>query len=269
MAKSKVPTPAELEQAALNVAANLTVEHNTNVKDQDMSETQETQTTAAKLDMPTFVQELKERDANKNVVRKLDLELTDKWIKDMVVTDHAAAMLNDLIARQFVNNQEANALARNKRRAAATTDEERNAENNRELSEADYVKLWNAYDGPAIQGTPRQSAMQRMQIQAALVAFSIMEKEHNEAMDRGEAPTLFRNATKRNTVFVAKKDAEGNTVTAAEQREALAKQLLTIDAYAPRIAAQLELIVAQSDAKKATPNAPAATVDSVLSDLAA
>jgi hypothetical protein len=238
-----------------------------NQENTDMSETQEN--TTAKLDMPTFVQELKERDANKNVVRKLDLELTDKWIKDMVVTDHAAAMLNDLIARQFVNNQEANALARNKRRAAATTDEERNAENNRELSEADYVKLWNAYDGPAIQGTPRQSAMQRMQIQAALVAFSIMEKEHNEAMDRGEAPTLFRNATKRNTVFVAKKDAEGNTVTAAEQREALAKQLLTIDAYAPRIAAQLELIVAQSDAKKATPNAPAATVDSVLSDLAA
>ena len=225
----------------------------------------------------TFSQDLKVKDSGGNVIETISLELNDKWNAERFATadeadrNHCFAMVNEHILRQFVNNQEANAKARAKKFAAAKTDAER--EENRPLTAAEYVKIWEDYKGPAISGTPRQSAMEKLRFDATIAAYFNECKRHNDAIDNGSEPTGVFNTTDRQALAFApiRNQATGKVeVTVDEQRTALVAGLQerakTSAFWNDAIQLQLELLIAARSSKSTA--APTVKVTSALSALA-
>lgn len=229
------------------------------------------------MNSTTFSQDLKVKDAGGNVIETVNLELTDKWNEarfnaaDETDRNHCFAMVNEHILRQFVNNQEANAKARARKYLAAKTDSER--EENRPLTASEYVAIWNDYKGPAISGTPRQSAMEKLRFDATIAAYFAECQRHNAAVDNGAEPTGVFNTRDRQALAFApiRNPATGKVETTVdEQRQSLVAGLQerakTSTFWNDAIQLQLELLIA-SRSSKATA-APTVKVGNALSALA-
>ena len=175
------------------------------------------------------------------------------------LTANQALVLDAAYRRQFINNQNAIGVGRDKAFKAATTDADRFKYAPRTADE--IAKLYIGYE-PNVSGAPRQSALERMRGEAAWRVFLIRVADHNKAVDAGE-PGLFK-GDRAGIKFILPR-GEG----AAEWREKQIALVLAHPAYTARVQEQLDLLVAERDAAKskaAGTKAPTGK-DAALADL--
>lgn len=173
-------------------------------------------------------------------IADLQVTLPVKFGPGHVLTENQAKVLDAAYQRQFTNNQNASAKSRAEAYAKATTDEERKAK--APLTAAEIAALYTDYE-PNVGGTPRQSVMEKLRLDAAWRAWVSLVTEHNDAVAKGGAPIIVKAGKNAVQLFSGK--------GAAEKREALSAQLLTLPQYASRIQSQLDAIMAERGTKKA------------------
>ena len=170
----------------------------------------------------------------------LEVTIPIKFAPGHPLTENEAKVLDAAYQRQFTNNQNASAKSRAEAFTKAKTDEERAAK--APLTAMQIAELYADYE-PSVGGTPRQSTMERLRQDAAWRAWVAMVTEHNESVKTGGEPII----VKAGKVAVQLPSGKG----AAEKREAMSAQLLTLPAYAERIQVQLDAIMAERGTKKA------------------
>ena len=213
------------------------------------------QDTAEAKPAPTMTCELK---SDKDTVIAT-FDVPRKWSAGMVNTEHSALIIDTSNLRQFTNNQTANAKARAKRFAEAKTDVERAA--NVPLTAEDYQTLWVDYEGPAIGDMQRLGSAERMKLEAGWSAWVALVTEHNDSITAGGEPVITKAGkagvkvgysipsakTKDETdeAFKARKEA------ATALRTSFIEKILSLPAYAERVQAQMDRLLAERGKDKA------------------
>jgi hypothetical protein len=185
----------------------------------------------------------------------MDLTLPVKFGPGHVLTENQAKVLDAAYQRQFTNNQNAMAKSRAEALTKATTDAERTAK--APLTATQLAELYSTYE-PSVGGTPRQSAMEKIKSDGAWRFWTAYVGEHNKSVVNGGEPVI----VKAGKSVVALPSGKG----AQEKREALIARLLTLPAYADRIQARIDEILAERGSKKDEP-AKADTVSLSADDL--
>lgn len=178
-----------------------------------------------------------------------ELNLPNKFGPGMTLDDAAAAIINAFYARQFRNNQEANAKARAERLAKAKTDAERAA--NAPLTATALSDIWATY-APTVGDTPRADAMEKMANDAAWRYWSGMITAHNKSVDAGTAPVF----PERPGVKLA--------MPVKEKKDAHIAGLRKSARHADGIQATLDAMIAERTSKKATTKAETAASDDLI-----
>lgn len=171
----------------------------------------------------------------------LEVVLPVKFRTGHVLTARQAAVLCAAYERQFVNNQNANELAKQKRLAAATTDAERAA--NQPSTAAEIAARYADY-APAVGDTPRATSAETLEYQARWNAYVAAVAEHNANLKTGKPPIFKSNAA----VKIVQLPTKGKTQTPEEHKAALAtaqearkmmlEKFASMEKYAPRVEAE-------------------------------
>lgn len=203
----------------------------------------------------------------------MQISLPVKFLPGHVLTENQAKILDAAYQRQFTNNQNANIKARAERLTKATTDAERAA--NAPQTATDIAAIYMDYE-PAVGGTPRQSALEKLRQETAWDFWTGTVAEHNKQIAAGGQGIIAKAPGKPASLKVRPRLAKGGDKAAHEvavaayeawQTETVGK-LLAHSAYGPQIEA---LVTAKLEAAKAAKAAeasaaPAAGVEAVEAD---
>jgi hypothetical protein len=195
----------------------------------------------------------------------LNITLPLKFRPGHVLTENQAKILDAAYARQFTNNQNANAEARAKRFAKDAKAEDA------PLSAAALAALYTDYE-PAVGGGVRQSGLETLRHATAWRFWTTLVAEHNKSVSTGGVPVITKAGTKQVTIAPAPRKRQDQTDADAKatrevfdaDRALFIGRLLEHSVYGPRIAALVEAELAAKAAEKAAPQAPAA--DTVVAD---
>jgi hypothetical protein len=175
----------------------------------------------------------------------MDVSVPRKFAAGMVLTDTQAKILDAAYQRQFVNNQNAMAKGRSDRRAAGKDTAE-----NAPWTAEQYVEAYATYE-PNV-GRERMGGIEKLRRDAARTAFTKLANEHNAALAAGtKSPVKGRTAP---MVLPAGKGS-------AEVWEKVINGFLVMPAYADRIQAELDILLAAKAAEKSAPKTKAEKVD--------
>lgn len=166
-----------------------------------------------------------------------------------MTADHVN-ILHTAFTRQLTNNLNANADARAKRLAKATTDADKAA--NAPYTADEILKVWADYM-PTVGDTPRLGTVERMQLEAGWKALSKITAEHNADPALGIIPSAKGKVVRFGP---DKAKLSGDAYKAAMKewqdtgREALVNTLKTRAWLVDRIAAEYDAMVAAKKAEK-------------------
>jgi hypothetical protein len=194
----------------------------------------------------------------------LQVTLPLKFKEGDTLTENQAKVLDAAYQRQFTNNQTASAKSRKEALEKATTDAERAAK--APLTAEQIAALYTDYE-PNVGGGPRQSSMEKTQLDGAWRAWVKVVGEHNDAIANGGEPVIARANGKPVAIPSAPRkakdiseEAHKSAVEAFQaQRETFKAALLKTEWMAPRIEAEVAAILAERGAGKAE-TAPSAVV---------
>ena len=191
-------------------------------------------------------------------IASMQVTLPIKFSAGHVLTEAQAKILDAAYQRQFTNNQNALAKAREDSIAKAKTEEERKAktEAHNAVTPAALAALYSTYE-PNVGGTRRPS-IERIKLEAAWRFWTDFVGKHNAALAAGK-PCLIVKAGSNQVTLPSGKGA-------AEKRESMSERLLTLPEYADGIQAFVDIILAERGSKKETKETSAAVVasDSLL-----
>ena len=187
-----------------------------------------------------------------------------------MLTETQARILDAAYQRQFINNQAANIKARGERLAKATTDAERAA--NAVQTAEQIAALYTDYE-PAVGGTPRQSALEKLRHDMAHRYWTARVASHNEALRTGMPPVILNakdanglpamvslDTKPKKTKEISQVDHEAALQVWEDAQAGFRTALLGHKTHGPAIAAMVE---AELAAKK-EPAAPAAGAAAVV-----
>jgi hypothetical protein len=207
------------------------------------------------------------------------VELTDatfdaaiKFVARMLFTDHTALVCQVAYERQFVNNMNANALARAKRltTALAANDEKAIAENQPWTAEQ-YVTAWTTYE-PNVGGT-RSTGMERLRKDAGWNVWVAMVAEHNAAVSSGAPSPVFKSVTALMVIPGRGQKARVEVIngvstnipafTMDEYREGRINAVLNAksERITERVQTEIDRLMAIAEAEKAKPDVSAVVAD--------
>lgn len=187
----------------------------------------------------------------KVTIGEQEVMLPRKFTAGMPLTDTTATILETAYIRQFTNNQNAYAKAR--------------AEKNEANDHTPDVltTLWAAYEPNVGAGGGRATNAEKLRYEAGWRAWCAMVNEHNVAVRDGDDPVIVKAAGKIVPIDTPPRkargadDAQHKAVLAAwnEQHDAFVEAFLNHPAYAARVQAALDAIMAERGAKKDTDGA--------------
>jgi hypothetical protein len=177
-------------------------------------------------------------------INEIEVSVPRKFAPGMVLTENQATVLDAAYQRQFTNNQTAMAKARAERYTKDGKPEDA------PLTATAIAALYTNYE-PNVGGT-RISNMDKIRQDAAWRMWAAMVAEHNHNVANGGKPVIVKAGSNQVTLPSGK--------GAAEKREALATSLLGLPAYADRIQAKIDEILAERGSKKDTAVATNAVV---------
>lgn len=171
-------------------------------------------------------------------VADLTVPLPRRHLPGQPMTTSQAMIVDTFYARQFYNNQNANAKARAAKYTAAVAAGDTSAmEKNRPLTVNEILDIYKGYH-PSISDTPRASAVERMRKEAAWKAWVVEVSAHNKSVTAGGAPVIV---------------AAGSTIVQlmpAAERPAFIERMLGHAGWAERIQIQMDALMAEQEAKK-------------------
>ena len=165
----------------------------------------------------------------------MEVSLPLKFSPGHTLTDNQARILDAAYQRQFTNNQNALAKAREEKFKNAKTDAER--EKARALTQAELAELYADYE-PNVGSGQSRSAVARRRNEAAFLVFLDRVNQHNRLV-KGGKEGLFRGQW-LHTPFLL---PTGKGV--AEWRDTMAQNILSKPEYAPAVEKHLERLIAQ------------------------
>lgn len=177
-----------------------------------------------------------------------EITLPVKFGPGHILTENQAKVLDAAYQRQFTNNQNALAKSRAEKLTDAKTDDEKGKY--QPLTATALAALYADYE-PSVGGTPRQSMMEKIRMDAAWRFWTGNVKAHNDSVAAGGPPVIAKAGNKTVDLPTGK--------GSPEKREALQKALLNLPSYADRIQTHIDAIMAE----RGTPKAAAKTDDSV------
>jgi hypothetical protein len=170
---------------------------------------------------------------------EVDASLPRKWCCGMTHDDDSAKTTDTHNARQFSNNENANAKARAIRYAKDHKSED--APKGLDY----YLARWAEYESDI--GRERMSTGLKLKLDAAWKAWHVIVKEHNAAVTAGQPPVLVKAGNKTLKVN-------------AKERESISARLLEMPQYEKYVAAEYEKLLAEREADKGK-SAPAESVN--------
>jgi len=178
-----------------------------------------------------------------------------------VLNESEAKVIDAAFQRQYINNQNAMDKARKDKLSAAKTSEERKIAQRAidEMTPAKLVENYITYV-PNV-GGPRMSASERNELDAGWAAWVRLVAEHNAAKEKGiiakakgkhvALPTSASKVLDGDGKPVLDENGKPKTISLADQRDTIARALLQRPAFADRIKAELDRIMAEKGKVKA------------------